>query len=65
MITMPHSGILLIFVASDLPNLQIYQKKERMRERKYSVFPRENRQAERKASFGGRCAHVGVWGEVV
>ena len=36
-----------------------------MRERKYSVFPRENRQAERKVSFGGRCAHVGVWGEVV
>ena len=61
MITVPHSGNLLIFAATDLQK----KKKKRERERKYSVFPRENRPAQVKASFGGRCAHVGVWGEVV
>ena len=57
MITVPHSGNLLIFAATDLP-----KKKKKERERKYSVFIRENRPAQVKASFGGRCAHVGVWG---
>ena len=56
MITVPHSGNLLIFAATDLPK----KKKKRERERKYSVFLRENRPAQVKASFGGRCAHVGV-----